>query len=69
MSVLCTKNVGGLCESVATEVLYVREAGSRRWEEYPRCPGHPAADDAAMIRRVAPGAEVRIECLEAEAGR
>lgn len=64
MAVLCTKQVPSLCEAKATEILYVREAGGQVWDEYPRCPEHPAAGDAAMVKRIFPDAEIRIERLE-----
>ena len=58
--ILCTKRVPVLCENKATEILYVREPGTD-WEEYPRCPDHPAVDDVAMIQKIAPLAETKIE--------
>lgn len=66
MAILCTKLAPSLCEARATEILYVCEAGGLVWDEYPRCPEHPAADDAAMVKRIFPDAEVRIERLETE---
>ena len=48
----CTKNVNGPCENEATEFLWVRGLWDGEWESHPRCAGHPAADDVAMIRRM-----------------
>jgi hypothetical protein len=62
---LCTKTVPGPCQNEAAEILYAREIGQQEWETYPRCAGHPAADDVAMIKRISPLAETRMEKVNA----
>lgn len=57
---VCTKNVDARCENSATEFLWVRELWDGEWESHPRCAGHPAADDIALIRRMYPMAETRV---------
>ena len=64
MAIICTKKVPGPCENEAAEILLVRDpTWSQEWEQHPRCTAHPAAGDVAMIRRVSPMAETRIERL------
>ena len=62
---LCSMKVPAPCRNAATEILHFREhQWSERWEEYPRCDEHPAADDIPMIMRMSPLAETRIEKVQ-----
>ena len=59
---LCSKKVPAPCQNKATEILHIREhQWTEKWESYPRCADHPAADDVPLIKRMSPLAETRIE--------
>ena len=64
----CTKNVNGPCENEATEFLWVRGLWDGEWESHPRCTGHPADDDIALIRRMYPMAETKVVTADTATG-
>jgi len=63
---LCSKRVPALCGNEAVELLYIYEQGCGQGEVYARCADHPAADDVAILKRVAPLARTVIEPIRTE---